>query len=338
MHGGTAARSKRAFLQTTQTLLALGTAAQEITATLDVETVLVVLLHHVGALLEAPFAAIYLLDESSGRLFAQQPGPSEPGAVALEDPGSNIARAARERREVHGAPGGCGPASQLCAPMIASGRLIGVLCIRAPRPRAYAQGETMILRTIAAYGAIGLNHARTLDALARAQAQLEHLAYSDGLTHLPNRRLYNRELGRLLARSHRHTRRFALLLIDLDRFKLVNDTLGHDTGDALLAEVAARLQASLRKGDFVARLGGDEFALLLGDITDEAELASACARLADCFQAPIPVGETAIKTSISVGAAIYPDDARTAETLYRAADQALYCSKRGGRDTWRKAS
>ncbi len=334
MHGGTAARSRR----DTQTLLALGTAGQEITATLDGDTVLAVLLHHVGALLEAPFAAVYLLDESSGRLVAQPPGPAEPSAITLEDPNSDIARAARERREVRGAPGGDSPASQLCAPMLASGRLIGVLCIRTPRPRAYAQGETMILRTIAAYGAIGLNHARTLDALARAQAQLERLAYSDGLTHLPNRRMYSRELGRLLARSHRHAQRFALLLIDLDRFKHVNDTLGHDVGDALLTEVAARLQASLRKGDFAARLGGDEFALLLGDITDEAQLASACARLADCFKAPVPMGETAIKTSISIGAAIYPDDARTAETLYRAADKALYCSKRGGRDTWRKAS
>ena len=170
--------------------------------------------------------------------------------------------------------------------------------------------------------------------LEATQAQLEHLAYADPLTGLPNRRMFNDEMRHLSAQALRGAEGFTLLLIDLDHFKQVNDTLGHDAGDALLVATAERLTASVRGVDRLFRLGGDEFAVLLSQTNEVALIDAICERIVHSMREPVPYFEQAMRISASVGAA--PFTARTAslEELYKTADAALYRSKARGRDTW----
>ncbi|WP_229257081.1 diguanylate cyclase domain-containing protein [Duganella lactea] len=175
--------------------------------------------------------------------------------------------------------------------------------------------------------------ARTAE-LRATQAQLEALAYSDPLTGLANRRLFNDALRHLVAQAERGGAACTLLLIDLDRFKLVNDTHGHDAGDALLAATAARLRAAVREADQPFRLGGDEFAVLLSQTADHATLAPVCERILAQLAAPLPHDAAVIEISVSVGAAIH-QAGHDHEQLYKRADLALYEAKAAGRCTWR---
>ncbi|MBV7537914.1 diguanylate cyclase [Duganella sp. sic0402] len=175
--------------------------------------------------------------------------------------------------------------------------------------------------------------ARTAE-LRATQTQLETLAYGDPLTGLANRRLFNDELRHLVAQAERGGASFTLLLIDLDRFKPVNDTLGHDAGDALLAAAAERLRAAVREADRPFRLGGDEFAVLLSQTTDRETLEPVCARILANLAAPLPHGEAVIEISASIGAAVYRSG-ENHEQLYKRADVALYEAKAAGRNTWR---
>nr|WP_315248903.1 diguanylate cyclase [uncultured Duganella sp.] len=170
--------------------------------------------------------------------------------------------------------------------------------------------------------------------LRATQAQLETLAYGDPLTGLSNRRLFNDELRHLVAQTERGGPAFTLLLIDLDRFKPVNDTLGHDAGDALLAATAERLRAAVREADRPFRLGGDEFAVLLSQTAERDTLEPVCARILANLAAPLPHGAAVIEISASIGAAVHcAGDSH--EQLYKRADIALYDAKAAGRNTWR---
>ena len=179
--------------------------------------------------------------------------------------------------------------------------------------------------------------ARTAE-LRATQVQLETLAYSDPLTGLANRRLFNDELRHLVAQAERGGPAFTLLLIDLDRFKPINDTHGHDAGDALLVAAADRLRAAVREADRPFRLGGDEFAVLLTQATEHEALAPVCARILDNLAQPLTLpGAAVIEISASVGAAIYRRG-DSHEQLYKQADLALYHAKDAGRNTWRLAA
>lgn len=175
--------------------------------------------------------------------------------------------------------------------------------------------------------------------LEQSKRRIEEIAYHDALTGLPNRRLFTQDICNLIAARERSAGRFALLLIDFDRFKQVNDTLGHDAGDALLVEAAKRLQATLRRSDRIARLGGDEFAILLDDLpaasTERVTAEAICQRVIDSFTAVILYKDFEMRTSASIGVAVYPEHALSHEGLYKAADLALYEAKRDGRNTWR---
>ena len=172
-------------------------------------------------------------------------------------------------------------------------------------------------------------------ALHDAQQELEAIAYLDSLTMLANRRMFTEDFRRLAAFSKRHGTRFASILIDLDRFKVVNDTLGHDAGDALLVKVAERLRGVIRKTDHLARLGGDEFAILLADVKDADAVEMFCRRIIEVFDAPLEVKGARVRATPSVGVAIFPDHGENHDAIYKAADLALYEAKRGGRNTWR---
>ena len=173
--------------------------------------------------------------------------------------------------------------------------------------------------------------------LTKLQHQLEELAYSDALTSLPNRRMFGDYCRQMIAAAERQDSGFALLLIDLDHFKQVNDTLGHDAGDALLVETARRLREVARKADVVARLGGDEFAILLADTGVPSAVDIVCQRICEAFDAPVPHQGHEMRISPSIGAALFPSDGTTQDALYKSADLALYEAKREGRDTWRFA-
>jgi diguanylate cyclase (GGDEF)-like protein len=170
--------------------------------------------------------------------------------------------------------------------------------------------------------------------LSASQTQLERFAYFDTLTALPNRRAFNDSLQRLVSDADRHRRPFSLLLVDLDGFKQVNDSLGHQAGDEVLSIAASRLRAEMREGDFVARLGGDEFAALLDTPGDETGTSLVCDRIVTGMAKPMRIGATQVTIGASVGAALFPMHGGTQDELYRRADLALYKAKRAGRGRW----
>jgi len=171
--------------------------------------------------------------------------------------------------------------------------------------------------------------------LQQSQQQLEQMAYSDSLTGLPNRRMFTEYFRRLLALKRRQRGSFVLMVIDMDDFKEVNDTHGHDAGDALLQEVGARLGRIVRESDCFARLGGDEFAMLLAESSDLAGIAHVCGLIEESFRDPVMFHEVRMKPTLSIGVAFYPEGGETQDSLFKSADLALYEVKRGGGNGWR---
>jgi len=163
--------------------------------------------------------------------------------------------------------------------------------------------------------------------LENAQAALAYQALHDALTGLPNRRRFDTWFSDAVEAARARSGAMGLLLLDLDRFKDVNDSLGHQAGDDLLREVAERLRATLRGGDMVARLGGDEFAVVLAD-ADLSEAEAAAERVLTEMSVPVVVHDRAIDAGVSVGIALFPGDGVDPESLLRAADVAMYAAKR----------
>jgi diguanylate cyclase (GGDEF)-like protein/PAS domain S-box-containing protein len=168
-----------------------------------------------------------------------------------------------------------------------------------------------------------------------AQERIEFLAYHDALTQLPNRVLAMGRIGRAIAHGRRHASRMALLLMDLDKFKLVNDTYGHSVGDSLLQAVAERLRQTPCRDDTLCRLSGDEFLIVLYEAGDQQAIADQCEAILRDLAQPFVLAERQLTTSSSIGVAVFPADGDTTETLLRNADTALYEAKKGGRDTYR---
>jgi diguanylate cyclase (GGDEF)-like protein/PAS domain S-box-containing protein len=164
-----------------------------------------------------------------------------------------------------------------------------------------------------------------------AEAALKHQALHDGLTGLPNRTLFYDRLTHALAHADRQDQRVAVLFLDLDNFKVVNDSLGHQAGDALLVEVGQRLQTCVRASDTVARLGGDEFTLLLEGIDGEAEARIVAQRIEDALKTHVKLGDREGLISASVGVALSLARGTAADTLVRNADIAMYRSKTDGK-------
>jgi diguanylate cyclase (GGDEF)-like protein/PAS domain S-box-containing protein len=168
----------------------------------------------------------------------------------------------------------------------------------------------------------------------RAEQQVQHLAYSDTLTGLPNRALLMHQLRDALARCERDGTQLAVLFLDLDRFKPINDTMGHAVGDELLKAVAQRLRNAVRRSDTVSRLGGDEFVVVLGGIRGHREATRAAQEILDRIAEPFACDQHEIFSSMSIGIAIYPADGRDAGTLLKSADMAMYVAKQRGRGNY----
>lgn len=166
----------------------------------------------------------------------------------------------------------------------------------------------------------------------RAQEQIEYQAYHDALTGLPNRLLLKDRLTQALAHARRQQASLVVMFLDLDRFKLVNDTLGHALGDQLLNAVAARLVGSVREGDTVARVGGDEFTLLLPGMAKEDDSSRTARKVLDVIREPLQLEGHEVYVTTSIGIALYPDDGDDAESLMKSADSAMYRAKELGRN------
>lgn len=178
-----------------------------------------------------------------------------------------------------------------------------------------------------------LNELRLRDYAKReAEARLQQLALVDDLTGLPNRRLLADRLSQCLAKARREQRPVALLYMDLDGFKLVNDSLGHGVGDVLLGQVAQRLRSRFRQSDTLARIGGDEFTLILDDIQNKEDAETAAQSLLEVLKPPFEIGGHSIRIAASIGFSLFPDHGLEAGQLLQQADCAMYAAKRNGKN------
>lgn len=168
-----------------------------------------------------------------------------------------------------------------------------------------------------------------------AEGKIQYLAHFDSLTGLPNRALLQDRLKQALAAASRHKKQLSLLFLDLDHFKNINDSLGHDVGDLLLQAVAERLQGCVREGDTVSRLGGDEFVVVLLDIQKSDNAAYVAQKIVDELAAPFSLGEHVLYVTSSIGISLFPEDGRNSDMLIRNADSAMYSAKTGGRNDYR---
>ena len=167
------------------------------------------------------------------------------------------------------------------------------------------------------------------------EKKIHRLAYYDALTGLPNRGMFLDRLHQALAFAHREERSVCLVFLDLDNFKDVNDTYGHDFGDKLLKQVAERLNDTMRESDTLARLGGDEFVVILSSVSNHESTANAAQRIMSVFALPFLIDDRKIFCSVSIGIAVYPDDGTDTESLLKCADTAMYHAKEEGRSQYR---
>jgi diguanylate cyclase (GGDEF)-like protein len=195
--------------------------------------------------------------------------------------------------------------------------------------RAFAAGANDYIPKPVHLTVVSQRVRRIVDA-SQAERHVRHLAYNDTLTGLPNRVMFMDHLGQRITRANDHGQQLAVLFLDLDRFKYVNDTLGHDIGDRLLASVARRIKHSIRGGDCVARFGGDEFTVALDDIISPSAASAAAQKIIRALTAPFEIDGHDIYISTSIGISVFPGDGGEANALLKHADTAMYRAKKNG--------
>lgn len=197
-----------------------------------------------------------------------------------------------------------------------------------------AQFEYILIPILDETGALEAiaGNARDITERKQIEEKVIHAANYDALTGLPNRNLFHDRLERDIKHAARSGLPVALLFVDLDGFKEVNDRLGHDAGDQLLRRAARRIGGCVRDMDTVARVGGDEFVVILGEIRQPAHIETLAGKILGELAKPFPIGDEAIRISGSIGIALYPQDAATSDDLVRKADRAMYAAKKAGRD------
>ncbi len=212
----------------------------------------------------------------------------------------------------------------------------------AQQMRAMADGDTALAHLSVVrqdeVGAMVSSFNELVDKLLASESRMRYLAHHDALTSLPNRMAFQQNLAQSVALADRQQASLALLFIDLDGFKSINDNFGHAIGDQLLVQVAARLRACVRASDMVGRLGGDEFVLLLTDKPNAQQAAQVADKVISAIGRPFQVSDAQAVLGASVGIALYPDHARTADQLLIVADTAMYAAKRAGGASYQHAS
>ena len=180
-------------------------------------------------------------------------------------------------------------------------------------------------------------HSQTMtEAAEHATLKMSFKAERDFLTGLPNRALLTDRLAQAIALAQRHRKRVALMYVDLDKFKDINDSLGHSVGDMLLQSAARRLEACVRHSDTISRHGGDEFVVLLSEIEATQDAAHAAEKIVKAMAEPHLIGEHRLTVTLSIGISLYPDDSADAEAVLRNADTAMYHAKRSGRNNYKR--
>ena len=207
----------------------------------------------------------------------------------------------------------------------AANEVLGAVVVNDSTQVTLEPDQKRVIELIAKLGAIAVEHRRTVE-------RLTHQGHHDALTGLPNRILLEDRLKQGLARAERGRKKLALLAIDLDRFKYVNDTFGHDAGDLFLQQITVRLSSRIRGSDTLARTGGDEFTAIITDIQDERDAATVAETLTATLAEPFEVDGHTLYGAVSIGVAVYPDDGADPESLRRNADRALYRAKANGRN------
>ncbi len=220
-------------------------------------------------------------------------------------------------------------------PLIVGGYVVGVMIFVAIEKDTFTPEFAELLQRLADNLAFALESFDRADEKSRADERIEYLASHDSLTNLPNREMFNELLRHAIEMADRHRRQFAVLFIDLDRFKVINDSLGHDAGDTLLVAIADRLRLSLRGSDVVARLGGDEFVVILEETRDRGGVEHVAAELLTALGQPMQLSGHECHTTASIGIAMYPDDGADLQTLTKNADMAMYLAKEDGKNGFR---
>ncbi|AMA55858.1 bifunctional diguanylate cyclase/phosphodiesterase [Bradyrhizobium sp. CCGE-LA001] len=230
---------------------------------------------------------------------------------------------------------GDGARSGAAIPLVVHDLAVGVMIYMSTESETFTTEFVELLQRLAANVAFAMENFDRADEKNKADERIEYLASHDSLTDLPNRETFNGLLREAIDTAQRHDHRFAVLFIDLDRFKVINDSLGHEAGDLLLLEVANRLRGALRARDVVARLGGDEFVVILdqcGEIDDVQHIATG---LLSALAEPMELAGHECHTTASIGIAMYPANGSDAQTLTKNADMAMYLAKEDGKNGYR---
>jgi diguanylate cyclase (GGDEF)-like protein len=215
--------------------------------------------------------------------------------------------------------------SLVALPLVVENAVVAVFLIYAGEPDFFAEEELKLLDRLAGDVSFAL-------AYIDKEVRLNYLAYYDGLTGLSNRNLLHDRLAQAVAHARRHRRVVAVIFVDLDEFKLINDRFGHGAGDLLMKTTAQRLHACVREGDTVSRYSGDEFVIVMSDQPDEDSVSQAMLRILASVSQPIAIEGNDVAVTCSIGASFYPRDGRDTEALLRNADAAMYRAKTSGRN------
>jgi diguanylate cyclase (GGDEF)-like protein len=316
----------------------------------QIDRALVALLDHARKMFRAEIAEVSLLPQVEGQeVLRTRVGPQDatdmmmPIGIALDDP--RLVQCVSERRaflitngaSADGAPDGRRFRNAIYAPLVGESRLVGTIVVanRLSDLSPFDADDLKLFQTLASHTAIALENGQleqSLSSLSRLQDELQHKAYHDALTGLANRAFFAQSVAQRLEAADATGLVPVVLFLDLDDFKIVNDTLGHAAGDQLLSSVGDRIQATLRTGDLAARIGGDEFAVLLWDTPEMPVARRVAERLIEAFGSGAAEEGAAANAPVSIGIAAGHPGAGSADELLRNADVAMYSAKARGKN------
>jgi diguanylate cyclase (GGDEF)-like protein len=316
----------------------------------QIDRALVALLDHARKMFRAEIAEVSLLPQVEGQeVLRTRVGPQDatdmmmPIGIALDDP--RLVQCVAERRaflitngaSADGAPEGRRFRNAIYAPLVGESRLVGTIVVanRLSDLSPFDSDDLKLFQTLASHTAIALENGQleqSLSSLSRLQDELQHKAYHDALTGLANRAFFAQSVAQRLEAADATGLVPVVLFLDLDDFKIVNDTLGHAAGDQLLSSVGDRIQATLRTGDLAARIGGDEFAVLLWDTPEMPVARRVAERLIEAFGSGAAEEGAAANAPVSIGIAAGHPGSGSADELLRNADVAMYSAKARGKN------
>lgn len=251
---------------------------------------------------------------------------------------SNDYLADQQRSAFHGVVRTTGAQSGAALPLLSGGDAVGVLLFMSAERGTFTPEFVEMLERLAANLSFALENFDRADEKEKAEERVKYLATHDSLTDLPNRALFGQLLNFSIRTAQRYERKCAVLFIDLDRFKIINDSLGHAAGDHLLTEMAGRLRSGVRASDVVARLGGDEFVVLLGEVSDRHHVMSIAQGLLSELSGPMELAGQECRVTASIGVSVFPEDGTDEQTLMKNADLAMYQAKQEGKNDIRSFS